>query len=104
MSIDRPRRIFRSGFPRLDAKRLAVLLGIGLIAAAGVSLAMLPHRETAPAPSAEILYAPPAQVAVVDGGTLRLGDRVVLLQGVEPPSRGVVSRISVKTLPRMTPN
>ena len=89
MSINRPRRIFRSDFPRLEPKRLAALLGVGLIAAAGVSVAMLPHRDTAPAPPAESLSAPPAQVAVVDGGTLRLGDRVVLLQGVEPPPRGV---------------
>jgi endonuclease YncB( thermonuclease family) len=89
LSINRPQRIFRSEFPRLDAKRVAVLLGVGLIAAAGASLAMLPHRAAAPEPPAEELNAQPAQVAVVDGGTLRLRDRVVLLQGVEPPPRGV---------------
>ena len=65
-----------------------VLLVAGLIAAAGVSLAMLPRREATPVPPAEELSAQPAQVAVVDGGTLRLGDRVVRLQGVEPPPRG----------------
>lgn len=66
-----------------------MLLGIGLIAATGVSLAMLPHREaTVPPPLAEELNAQPAQVAVVDGATLRLHDRVVLLQGVKPPPRG----------------
>jgi endonuclease YncB( thermonuclease family) len=89
LSINRPRRIFRSDFPRLEPQRLAALLGVGLMAAAGVSLSMLPHRETAPALSAETLSTPPAQVAVIDGGTLRLGDRVVLLQGVAPPPRGV---------------
>jgi endonuclease YncB( thermonuclease family) len=68
---------------------VAVLLGVGLIAATGVSLAMLPHREAAtPSPPAEELNAQPAQVAVVDGGTLRLRDRVVVLQGVAPPPRG----------------
>ncbi|HME21803.1 MAG TPA: thermonuclease family protein [Acetobacteraceae bacterium] len=89
MPIDRPRRIFRSAFPRLDARGLAMLLGVGLIAATGVSLAMLPHRDAAtPLPPAEELSAQPMQVAVVDGGTLLLRDRVVLLQGVAPPPRG----------------
>ncbi len=67
------------------------MLGLGLMVAAGVSLAMLPHREPAPPPpvvTAEELSAPPAQVAVVDGGTLKLGDRVVRLLGVAPPARG----------------
>ena len=40
---------------------------------------MLPHREAVPATHAEELSAQPAQVAVVDGGTLRLDDRVVRL-------------------------
>ena len=63
-------------------------LGVGLIAATGVSLAMLPHRETAmPPPPAVALSAEPVQVAVIDGATLRLRDRVVLLQGVAPPPR-----------------
>jgi endonuclease YncB( thermonuclease family) len=90
LPINRPRRIFRSGFPRLDARALVVPLGVVLIAAAGVSLATLSHHETVPVPSAEELNAPPAQVAVVDGGTLRLRDRVVRLRGVEPPSRDTV--------------
>src|SRR3954462_9869202 len=88
LSINRPRRIVRHEFPRLDAKASVVLLVAGVMAAAGVSLAVLPHREAAPVrPSAE-LSAEPAQVAVVDGGTLRLRDRVARLQGVEPPPRG----------------
>jgi endonuclease YncB( thermonuclease family) len=70
-----------------------VALGVGLIAATGVSLAMLPHREAheaaAPLPPAEELSALPAQVAVVDAGTLRLRDRVVLLRGLRPPPRGM---------------
>jgi endonuclease YncB( thermonuclease family) len=90
LSINQPRRIFRSGLPRLDAKGLVVLFGVGLMAAAGVSLAMLPRRDPPSPPPSEGLRAQPAQVAVVDGATLRLGDRVVLLQGVEPPSRGVL--------------
>jgi endonuclease YncB( thermonuclease family) len=88
LSINRPRRIFRSEFPRLDAKGLVVVLVAGVMAAVGVSLAVLPRREAAPTPPAEQLSAQPAQVAVVDGGTLRLRDRVVCLQGVESPPRG----------------
>ncbi|HEY2617360.1 MAG TPA: thermonuclease family protein [Acetobacteraceae bacterium] len=90
MSINQPRRIFRSGFPRLEAKGLVVLFGVGLMAAAGVSLAMLPRHDAVPAPPSEELQARPAQVAVVDGATLRLRDRVVLLQGVDPPPRGTI--------------
>ena len=88
LSIDRPRRIFRRGLPRLDPRGVAAMLGASLTAAAGVALAMLPHHEAAPPPLLEELRALPAQVAVVDGGTLRLGDRVVRLQGVEAPARG----------------
>jgi endonuclease YncB( thermonuclease family) len=93
LSLNRPRRIFRSFLLRIEPKWLLSLLGIALVAAAGASLAMLPggHVSSQPpsplAPSAEELTAPPAQVAVVDGGTLRLGDRIVLLRGVEPPPR-----------------
>jgi endonuclease YncB( thermonuclease family) len=88
--IDRPRRIFRSGLPKPQGKTLIVVLVVGLTVAAGVSLAMLPHRDapSAPAATAEELNAQPAQVAVVDGGTLRLRDRVVRLLGVDPPARG----------------
>ncbi len=88
MSINRPRRIFRSGFPRIDARGGAILLGIGLVAAAGVALAMLPHSSPVTSVPVQELSAQPAQVAVVDGGTLRLRDQVVRLQGVEPPLRG----------------
>ena len=72
---------------------MLVLLAIGLIAATGVSLAMLPHRaEAPPEPPIKEVSAQPAQIAVVDGGTLRLRDRVVLLQGVAPPARGTMCR------------
>ena len=64
------------------------MLGVGLITAAGISLAMLPDSEPAPAAAGEDVTAPSARVAVIDGATLKLRDRVVLLQGVMPPSRG----------------
>ncbi|HEY7580734.1 MAG TPA: thermonuclease family protein [Acetobacteraceae bacterium] len=69
---------------------MAAVLGIGLMAAAGVSLAVLPRGapSSAPEPAAriELLTARSEQVAVIDSGTLRLGDRIVRLRGVEPPS------------------
>jgi endonuclease YncB( thermonuclease family) len=76
---------------RPTPRGLVAMLVAGLMVAAGVSLAMRPHRD-APPPSpiapADELVAQPAEVAVVDGGTLKLGDRVVRLFGVEPPARG----------------
>lgn len=67
---------------------VAVVAGLLVVAIGGMSLAVLPGGEHRPPPTAEELRAPAAQVAVVDGGTLRLHDRVVRLQGVEPPARG----------------
>jgi hypothetical protein len=82
LSINRPRRIFRSALPRLDPRALLAVLSIGLIAAACVVLAMLPHHKPpAPPPPGEDVNAPPAQVPVIDGGTLKLRDRVALLEG-----------------------
>jgi endonuclease YncB( thermonuclease family) len=88
LPIGRPRRIFRAGLPKPEIKGFALVLVAVAAVAGGVSLAMLPHRSPVPAAPAETLSAQPAQVAVVDGGTLRLGDRVVRLLGVEPPARG----------------
>jgi endonuclease YncB( thermonuclease family) len=71
-----------------------MILVAGLMVAAGVSLAVRPHRDavppTPPAPiaAADELSAQSTDVAVIDGGTLKLRDRVVRLFGVEPPSRG----------------
>jgi endonuclease YncB( thermonuclease family) len=85
VSLDHPRRIFRSNFPRLEGRAVAVAIGAGLVAAAGVSLAVLPGRE-APHPGAgEQVSADPEQVIVIDGATLRLAGRVVRLRGVDPP-------------------
>ena len=99
MPISRPRRIFRHSPARLPAPGLALVLHAGGLAAGGVALAMHPWRtsETVasrPPPIADRLDAQPAQVAVVDGGTLRLRDHVVRLLGVEPPSRGTTCKAS----------
>jgi endonuclease YncB( thermonuclease family) len=90
---NRPRRIFRPATSRL------VLKGIGLVLMATSAAAVIagvvaiwprgwtPARSTPPEP--QQLTAAPAQVAVVDSGTLRIGERVVRLSGVEPPARGI---------------
>lgn len=67
---------------------------LAALAISGVALAALQHRSTPPATpvtgTPQELAAPPTQVAVVDGGTLRLGEHVVRLSGVKPPARGTV--------------
>jgi endonuclease YncB( thermonuclease family) len=45
-----------------------------------------PSPARRPGATTEPLSAQPEQVAVVDAGTLRIGDRVVRLWGVDPPS------------------
>jgi endonuclease YncB( thermonuclease family) len=86
VSLNHPRRIFRSSLPRLEGRVVAAVIGAGLVAVAGVSLAMLPGREAQRPSAGEHLTADPEQVAVIDGGTLRLAGRVVRLRGVGPPS------------------
>jgi endonuclease YncB( thermonuclease family) len=51
-----------------------------------------PRATTNAAANPVVLDAPPAQVAVVDAGTLRLQDHVVRLLGVDPPTRGATCR------------
>jgi endonuclease YncB( thermonuclease family) len=89
VSLDRPRRIFRSCFPRLEGRGVAAVIGVGLVAAAGVSLAMLPGRDALRPGGGEEVTAEPEQVVVIDGGTLRLAGRVVRLRGVDPPSHSM---------------
>jgi endonuclease YncB( thermonuclease family) len=65
---------------------VSVVLAVGAVAAAGASLATLARRPAVPPAPGEQLSASPDQISVVDAGTLRLGDRIVRLKGVEPPS------------------
>lgn len=91
MSLGRPRRIFRSAIPPLEAKAILVTLaGIAAIGSiVGLTVLVRPAAKSAhTAAVTEELDAAPAQVAVVDAGTLRLRDRVVRLSGVQPPARG----------------
>ena len=100
MPISRPRRIFRPTTAALPTLGLALVLLSGVAAAAGVALAIrhwpgVPtSAATPPPPAPDRLDAQPAQVAVVDGGTLRLQNHVVRLLGVDPPSRGTTCKAS----------
>ncbi|HSU07465.1 MAG TPA: hypothetical protein VLI93_18020 [Acetobacteraceae bacterium] len=76
---------------------MALLLSCALLlAGAGYGVVALHSGEPAakPGPHTIALVAQPAQVAVVDSGTLRLQDRVVRLLGVEPAARGEACRIA----------
>ncbi len=89
-----PRRIFRRSPGRTGAGLRPILATIGvggalLLGSVGLlawgGRAPPPHR--APSVPADIA-ADPAQVAVVDGDTLRLRDTVIRLRGVDAPERG----------------
>ena len=93
MPIGRPRRIFRSAFPRL-LRRVATTAALALgVIGAGNWLAGLDWNSPGRAGLPERLEARAGQVAVVDGGTLRLQDRVVRLIGVAPPPRDVPGHV-----------
>jgi endonuclease YncB( thermonuclease family) len=89
VSINNPRRIFRSSLP---AKGVALIALVVSLAAIGTVLTARSRQTNGnaamqPDTGAVRLNAPPGEVAVLDGGTLRLGDRVVRLVGIEPPPR-----------------
>ncbi|MGE0221988.1 MAG: thermonuclease family protein [Acetobacteraceae bacterium] len=96
MSLNRKRRIFRpepASFSLRNAGRgkrrvilaLAVCLGVVI---GGSWMMGRPSQAPASGPGSGRLIAPAAVVAVVDGGTLRVQDRVVRLDGVDAPARG----------------
>jgi endonuclease YncB( thermonuclease family) len=96
LPLQRPRRIFRGSRLGVPGLRLGALLHRGLLAGVacvgvgGVALLFgLPSDlfGRAPVPAGAVT-AEPQQVAVVDGGTLRLHDTVVRLNGVAAPARG----------------
>lgn len=96
----RPRRIFRSSTPRARRGRATLGLYAGLLAlAAGATLLLSSLFAFGgfagvghPSPPPGRLEAEPAQIAVVDGSTLRLRERVVRLLGIETPDRGQTCR------------
>ncbi len=84
--MQRPRRIFRpASSPRRWRKPLIVIV-VGLAALAS-GLAVPPDLMGS-APRQQDWSALAAEVRVVDGDTLRLGDRTVRLSGIEAPERG----------------
>ncbi len=100
MSLHTPRRIFRGPGPKRGLPaigRRIGLAGIGLLAGmAAVLAAGLTHRpaavglpgQSAPEAASGSISASASDVAVIDGNSLRLRDTVVLLQGVDAPTRG----------------
>lgn len=89
MSINHPRRIFRSSLP---VSGVALIVLVGSLVAVGIVVTARSRQTNGNATAqqgagSDRLEARPAEVAVVDGGTLRLGNRVVRLLGVDPPIR-----------------
>lgn len=99
MSLKR-RRIFRGTLAargRSAAGRTLVLvaactLGIGGLAALAGALPRAIEGLASPlhgaAREVAVLRAPPRETAVVSGDTLRIGNQIVRLQGIEAPARG----------------
>lgn len=94
MPLHRPRRIFRGGSSALGGSAppglggaLAALAAAGLVGGIVLSGEAPDLLARAPAPAGSVA-AEPQDVAVVDGGTLRLRDTVVRLLGVAAPLRG----------------
>ncbi len=83
----RRRRIFRSSpAPRLFGR------AVGVVSLAGLGSILLAFGTSSDlfgsAPRSADWRAMPADVRVVDGDTLRLGDRMLRLHGVDAPERG----------------
>jgi endonuclease YncB( thermonuclease family) len=90
-----PRRIFRRSNMARPGRMVRLLLGwtagaviVSSLVTIGLSSDLLGRASG----QAEHLRAEPNQVAVVGGDTLRLGDRVVRLAGIEAPDRGDTCR------------
>ena len=108
MSLRRPRRIFRASTTPLVRRppyvRIAavLVLVVAVVAIAdravliGPAMTLVPTSGVpAPVRAVTAMNADAAQVAVVDGGTLRLRDSVIRLFGVAAPERGVACRDAV---------
>ncbi len=85
------RRIFR---PASSPRRLrGVLVVAGLASVVTLALGLgLPGNLLGSAPREQSWSATPAEVTVVDGETLRLGDRTIRLKGLDAPDRGETCR------------
>ncbi len=91
MSLDHPRRIFRSG-SRAAPRRLGRTILVGLAGAFGCAAVVMVglsgdlFGRNTPGPTG--IAAAAADVAVIDGQTLRLGSTVVQLGDLHAPARG----------------
>ena len=108
------RRIFRSALftaPRphvLGRVLVGVLLAGGaiviyqrassLISEAPAAVGRPVPRHPEPERVVDQLSTPAGQAAVLDGATLRLGDRVITLRGVDAPQRGETCRAGAETV------
>ena len=93
MALRRPRRIFRSGSNASRARGgLSTPMVAGLLGAVGCAMVMVVSLPSALFGRVPVLSgtlnADAPDVAVVDGGTLRLRDTVVRLDGIDAPARG----------------
>ncbi len=96
MSLNRKRRIFRPSISPVPRRGIVLPpAGVILAACGGVATMVLiawlfvrPTYAPALAPISSQIGAPAAQLAVVDGDTLRLGQQVVRLNGIAAPPRG----------------
>jgi endonuclease YncB( thermonuclease family) len=85
--VSRRRRIFRpAASPRRWRTPLVALAGVAIVAA--VSGVGLPTALMGSAPREQDWSALAAEVRVVDGETLRLGDRTLRLSAIDAPERG----------------
>jgi endonuclease YncB( thermonuclease family) len=86
--IFRPARLSSFGLAR-PLRRVTLTVLAGAFAVSGGLWATLgPSQAPASSVSVGRITANSAEVSVIDGGTLRLHDRVVQLAGVQPPARG----------------
>jgi endonuclease YncB( thermonuclease family) len=98
VSLNRKRRIFRSNFRAVPSRGRRILSRAVLLAACGsavtlvVAVSMFLGSSVAPArpPAGLHVGASAGRLAVLDGGTLRVGDQVVRLAGIVAPARGSV--------------
>lgn len=92
MSLNRKRRIFRPAtlrMPSLPAPGL-ILAGVAALGALGAGSWGFLRPSSAPAqpPVISRLTASPSEIAILDGATMRLRDRVIRLDGIRPALRG----------------
>lgn len=86
-AVFRRRRLFRPA-PAPRRLRGPLMAVLGVLIVAGLSGIGLPPALMGSAPREQDWSALAAEVRVVDGDTLRLGDRTLRLSGIDAPERG----------------